>query len=180
MLHGFWTQNISRVHMDHAKFCFKAVFKPFILQWKYSLDQNIKFTFLSSVISQLPRFLFSVCSAYSLSPNALEATCGFMDSWLIISFSQLNFDGPRLAVYKNPPLPCKGSQPCCHASSANTTVGNTLFSCSSMKVYWKAWQRRGLNGQAHNEKSILKTSGCLYNSEPWHAAFPSLFNKDFK
>lgn len=77
--------------------------KPFLLQWKYSWDQNIKFIFLSSVISQLPSFLFSVCSAYSLSPSAPEATRGFIDSWLIILFSQLNFDGPRLAVYKDLP-----------------------------------------------------------------------------
>lgn len=103
MLHVFWTQDVSKVHMDHAKFCFKAVFKPFLLQWKYSWDQNIKFIFLSSAISQLPRFLFSVCNTYSLSSNALEATCGFTDSWLIIPFSQLNFDGPCLAVYKDLP-----------------------------------------------------------------------------
>lgn len=103
MLDVFWTQDVWKVHTGHTKFCSKAVFKSCFLQWKCSRDQNIKFIFLSSVISQLPRFLFSVCSAYSLSSNALEATCGFIDSWLIIPFNQLNFDGPCLTVYKDLP-----------------------------------------------------------------------------
>lgn len=103
LLHGFWDQDVSRVCMKHAKFFFEAVFNPFILQWKYSWDLNIKFIFLSSVILQLPEFLFSVCSAYSLSSNALKAICRFIDNWIIIPFSQHNSGGPCLTVHKDVP-----------------------------------------------------------------------------
>lgn len=89
--------------MEHAKFFFKAVFNSLLLQWKYSRDRDIKFIFLSSVLLQLPGFPFTVCSAYSVSSNALEATCGFIDSWIIIPFSQLSLDGPRLTIHKDLP-----------------------------------------------------------------------------
>lgn len=137
MLHGFWTQDVPKVHMDHNKFCFKAVFKPSLLQWKYSWEQNIKFIFLSSVISQLPRFLFSICSTYSLSSKALEATHGFTDSWLIIPFSQLNFNGPRLTVYKDLPQ-CTVTLPKDHSHAVTRVQQTRLRETHSLSS--AAWQ----------------------------------------
>jgi len=167
--------------MDHAKFCFKAVFKPYFLQWKYSWDQNIKFIFYSSVISQLPRFLFSVCSAYSLSSNALEATRGFIDSWLIIPLSQLNFDGPRLAVHKDPPQCAFTSQTAmlsCEFSKHN--CGKCTLRLQQNESILKSLAEVRFKWRATHQKEHFKNLRMPVHGKSWHASSPSLFSKEFK
>lgn len=127
---------------------FKEVSNPFLLQWKHSWDHNIKFLFLSSVMLQLPEFLFSVCSVYSLSCDALEALCGFMDSWIIIPFSQHSSDGPRLPTHKAlpqcPPYLVKDQSPAVmwvqkmQHKSILESLAEARFKCTS------SWRFRNL------------------------------------
>lgn len=107
------------------------------------------------------------------------------NNWLIISFSQLNFNGPRLTVYKDlclstllpcqsitAMLPCEFSKHDCGKCTLQQQQHESIFkSLAEARFKWAAAQ--------HSEKSILKASGCMSNSEPWHGSSPYLFSKEF-
>lgn len=134
--------------MLHTSHLYHSIRLSLIISLLPSL-QNVQFNFFPHVISQLFRFLCCWKHLYS----ELQRPGGHM----CVHIQLVNHSTqPTPFLWSSPSLyikicPCviyltKGSQTC-HVSAANTTVGKSLLITFSTKVYWKAWQRQGLNAQ---------------------------------